>query len=193
LLELVIIEVVFLALGILSAKVRTVLGETTLIWRSLGSPPGKAVRVVDGDYTAVRVQTEQGQTYFCRWYSPEECWIHKDQASYSPNSTVVTSDSSVEFSFYRFRKPPLLQGVVDTKKFFDMPSEYEWVLSIYAVKGDGKVYVWQDSHDSFGLGPLIYGCQGILVAPLCGFVLWWFIQRREAGSPRREHAAQKTT
>jgi len=51
------IEIFFLVLGILGGYVYTVLADTSLIWRSLGTPPGKAIRIVDGDYLAVRVQT----------------------------------------------------------------------------------------------------------------------------------------
>ena len=186
---LIIIEVIFLVLGILSGKVRTVLGNTTLIWRSLGTPPGKAIRVVDADYLAVRVQTVQGQIYFCRLYSQKECWIPKDQSSYIPYSTIPISDASLEFSIFR-KPPPLPGGAVDKLNITNWPSEYKQVLTIYVITEEGKVYVWQDGRlDAFD--PLIYNFQGILVALLCGFVLWWFVEWRTTAFQRRMRDALK--
>ena len=118
LIRLGLIEVAFLVLGILSGSVRTFLGDTSLIWRSLGTPPGKAIRIVDGDYLAVRVQTIQGKTYFCRFYSPKQCWIHNDQPSYSP---YITRDSPPTLRNYG--EPPPLPEVVYTRKLYNQLSE----------------------------------------------------------------------
>ena len=165
------IEVVFLVLGILSAGVRTVIGDTSLIWRNLGAPPGKAIRIVDGDYLAVRVQTGPGDTYFCRFNSPNQCWIHNDHPSYSRS----TYDSPRMFR--RYRELPSLPEVVYTKKFYTELSEYTEVLSVYAITKNGEVYVWWD-----GLaGPfdlLGYSYEGILVALLCGLVFWGLVAWR---------------
>jgi hypothetical protein len=176
------IEFVFLVLGILGAGVRTVIGDTSLIWRHLGAPPGKAIRIVDGDYLAVRVQTVSGDIYFCRFNSPNQCWIHNDHPSYSP----YTYDSPRMLRSYR--EPPSLPGVVDTRKFYTELSEYDQVLSVYAITENGEVYVWQD-----GLGDpfdfLVYLYEGIPVALLCGFVFWGFVAWRAMALQKRRRVA----
>ena len=171
-------------LGILSAGVRTVLEDTSLIWRSLGTPPGKAIRIVDGDYLAVRVQTVPGDTYFCQFNSRNQCWIRNDQPSYSP----YTDDSPMMLRSYR--EPPPLPRVVDIRKFYSWLSEYKQVLSVYAITENGEVHVWQD-----GLGRsfdfLVYSFDGILVALLCGLVLWGFVEWRVLVFQRKRHVDQK--
>lgn len=176
------IEVVFLMLGILSAGVRTVIGDRSLIWRNLGTPPGKAIRVVDGDYLSVRVQTVTGETYFCRFNSPHECWIHNDHPAYD-HSTYDSPPVSGNYG-----EPPPLHGVIDTRKFYNWLSEYNVALSVYAITENGKVYVWQE-----GLGGpfdfLVYLYEAIPVALLGGLVFWRFIEWRATVFPRKRRVA----
>lgn len=185
LIRLGLIEVVFLVLGILGAGVYTLLEDTSLIWRSLGTPPGKAIRIVDGDYLAVRVQTVTGEIYFCRFNSRNECWIHNDQPSYSP----YTYDSPMTLRIYR--EPPPLSGVVYTRMFYTVLSEYTQVLSIYAITNNGKVYVWRDGlAGPFGF--LIYLYVGIPVALLCGLAFWGFLEWRAMVLPKKRRVASET-
>jgi hypothetical protein len=172
LIRLGLIEVVFLGLGILSARALTVLTDTTLIWRSLGTPPGKAIRVVDGDYLAVRVQTLQGRTYFCRFKSPNECWIHNEQSSYSP----YTYDRP--WTLQNYREPPPLRGVVYTRKLYNWLSEYTQVLTVYAITEKGEVYVWQDGLGTAGYDYFFYSYVGIPVVLVCGLVFWRYVEWR---------------
>ena len=169
--DLVMIELVFLLLGIFGGKALTVLHDTTLIWRSLGSPPGQTIRIVDGDYLTVHVQTVQGHIYFCRLHTPKECWIQDDRSSHIP---YATTDSPGLLK--SFRQPPPLSGVVGMKKFYTS-FDYKQILAVYAITDKGEVYFWQDGRADI-FDPIIYGCQGILVALLSGFAVWWFLEWR---------------
>ena len=184
LMRLGLIEIIFLLLGILSIYVRLVFGDTTVIWRDLGAPPARAVRIVDGDYQSVRVQTESGISYFCRFNSPGQCWINNDKPSYflyTYNSPYVSRT---------YKQPPALSGVVDTKKIYSFLSEYSQVLSIYAVTDKGKVYVWQDG---FGtpFDVIGYVFEDIPVALLCGIVFWGLFELGWMGRNKKRRAVSK--
>jgi hypothetical protein len=164
-LRLVAIEILLVLLGILGCSIALVFMDTTLIWRDLGSPPDKPVRIVDADEESVRVQTALGVSYYCHFKSPRECWIQNDLPL---KYAYHTFDKP--WSFRVYDEPPRLSGVVETKKFYSVISEYSEVLSIYAITDKGKVYVWQD-----GYGSPYDGIIFILVIPIaavCGFVFW---------------------
>jgi hypothetical protein len=179
--RLVAIEVLFLVLGILGGRVALIFMDTTLIWRDLGTPPDKAVRIVDGDYRSVRVQTSSGDIYYCHFNSPRQCWIHNDHPSYFP----YTYDKP--FVLRSYSEPPVLSGVVDTKSFYSNLSEYSQVLSIYAITAKGKVYVWQDGFGSpYDAFILIYA---LPIAVLCGLVFWGLFELRWLLFPKKSDVA----
>jgi hypothetical protein len=171
------IEILFLLLAILGGRVGLLFMDTTLIWRYLGTPPNKTIRIVDGDYWSVRVQTASGDIYYCHFKSPRQCWTQNDHPSYFPYTYVKP------FGYRSYDEPPLLSEVVETKKFYSNLSEYSEVLSIYAITEKGKVYVWQDGFGSPYDGIiLIYG---IPIAVLCGFVLWSLFELRRLLFPKK--------
>lgn len=161
--RLVVFEIAFFVLGVFVTIALLGANDTNLSWRSLGTPPSKATRILDGNWSAVRVQTSNGNTYVRQFSKSGSGWVQSDQAIYYRTTP------------YDFKKygnpPPMPSGVIDTKKFYSQASEYAFILSEFLVTQQGEVYVWQAGFGSPYDGLALYFI--IPLTAIIGFIIWF--------------------
>jgi hypothetical protein len=175
LIRLVLFEIVFFMLGILGALAMLAVNDTNLTWHSLGTPPDKAIRIVEGNSSAVRVQTSIGDTYYCQFRPLGKCWVHSNQPVYSHTTPLLLGKKYGD-------PPPMPAGIIDAKKFYTQENDYAFVLSVFAITQQGEVYVWQSGFGTPYDG-LIFYCL-IPIAVISGFVLWLVLEQSQIWSPR---------
>lgn len=123
-----------------------------VMWKSLGKPPEKAVKII-AIASGLYVETESGRVYSYEgsYSCGDKCWV----ASKYPEP-----DPTPYFTLDACGSLPSFVHAIDTKALCEPwgPGSY---LSVYAIRNDGNVFVWQHR---VGEGNTIW----ILMSPFVG-------------------------
>ncbi len=165
--RLLVFGFLFLTVACIGTSAYIYLSIDQLIWRNLGAPPEKAVRIIDGDYKAVHVQAASGNIYFCQFKNKQECWIKSDKPLEYGYRTKPYDQTQV---WANYREPPALSGVLEIKKYFSTVDEYVSGFSVFALTDKGNVYVWQEGLYSPFDGMIFFVTMPL--AAMTGFVFW---------------------
>jgi hypothetical protein len=120
-------------------------------WESLGTPPGKAVKVIALDY----VKTESGDTY---QHCGNDCWVKSDNPI--PDSEYLSLKNCGNL--------PPLTNYIDFKAVCE-PYGLGVSLKIVAIDKNGFVYSWHQNLGGEGDGLIL------LLSPFIGAVAGFFV------------------
>ncbi len=141
--------------------------ESSVTWRSLGTPPEKAIKILDADVDIIYVQTTEGKIYSCRTWPTTECWVesgppqHLWKCSSGYNATPVPAPSGKTVD----RVNTWVCGELST-------------FASYVLNEDGKVWLWR--YKQGGLQAVGSGMTtGAFVGFLIGIVISVFIWRSQ--------------
>jgi hypothetical protein len=127
----------------------------TIRWQSLGSPPEKPERIVAASSRGVWVASASGKLYVA---SPKGSWA--ESTGNFPGEAPVPAGSHVR------RRPPVIDDANVNLEAYEVVKDTR-IYTVYALKQDGSVYVWQD-------WPKQEDKQRLWIWPLIGalLVLW---------------------
>lgn len=165
--RLLVFGFLFLTVACIGTTAYLYFSFNQLMWRNLGTPPEKAVRIIDGDYKAVHAQAASGNIYFCQFKDKQECWVKSDNPLEYGYRTQPYDQAQM---LTTYKEPPVLPGVVEIKKYFSTVDEYVRGLSVFAVTDKGNVYVWQEGFISPFDGMIFF--ETMPLAAMTGFVFW---------------------
>jgi hypothetical protein len=122
-------------------------------WQNLGKPPEKPVRILAANSRAVWVKMASGEVYIS---SPEGGWRRAE--GYVPQGELSSSDLPVR------KRPKPLENAVDTYASTQRAGA-EIIYSMYTIREDGNVYLWQD-------WPKPSDRNNLLIGPVLGAILF---------------------
>jgi hypothetical protein len=136
-------------------------------WQNLGKPPEKPVKIIAANSRAVWVATTSGDVYIS---SLEGSW--RKSEGYIPQRETSSSEPPLR------RRPKPLEGAVDTYESIQTAGA-SIIYSMYTIRDDGSVYLWQDwpkpsDRNSLLIGPvlgaILFSWSALIVIGYRGFV-----------------------
>jgi hypothetical protein len=126
-------------------------------WRSLGKPPEPAVKIVGTTLGSVTVETTSARNYECEIDKTSECWSEtKTEGSIDNHLCSPKAEPTEE-----------INDAIDFQKAcYLSPGEY--TVSAYALRGDGNIYVWEQTTMGEGIWVVLLFCP--LAGWLAGFL-----------------------
>ena len=124
-------------------------------WESLGSPPEKAIKILDADIDYVTVESVSGKIFNCDISPKRQCWVAANQfSSHGRNNGPCFTETPI----------PDPQGkIVDRAEAW--MCEAELVQKVrYSLSEDGTIWMWR-----YAPGSIFPGLDSIIPSSTIGF------------------------
>ncbi|HZD57824.1 MAG TPA: hypothetical protein VE136_13915 [Anaerolineales bacterium] len=131
-------------------------------WQNLGRPPENSVEIIAANARAVWIETASGKIYIS---SLEGGW--RQAEGYVPQGERASGELPVR------RRPKPLEDAVDSYTSTQSAGG-EIIYSLYTIRADGSVYLWQD-------WPKPSDRNNLLIAPVLSTILFSWLALVIAG------------
>ncbi len=132
-------------------------------WESLGAPPEKPVKIVFAHMDSVYVQSATGQTYSCEIEPNRSCWNETQTDISALSSWTCRGETPI---------PPPSDKIISRAEACQYLVEIGQRRVVYALTGDGQIWMWRYAPQSWSIIPGIEGVlPGAVVGLLIGIIL----------------------